>query len=106
MHNRWMDFSPEHDAEQHRYVLRAGLTVAAYSEYFDSDTVRTFYHTLTVPQYRGRGLAAVLTEYALDDTRRRGMTVDPSCWFVREFIETNAAEYGSLLTSAEPPGAP
>ncbi|MDJ0395777.1 GNAT family N-acetyltransferase [Rhodococcus sp. G-MC3] len=100
-----MEIRVEHQAEHHRFVLFVGLTEAAFSEYFDADTKRNFYHTVTLPQYRGRGLAAVLTEYALDDTRARGMTVVPACWFVNEFIETNAEKYANLLTSAESPGA-
>ncbi|MGA9872258.1 MAG: GNAT family N-acetyltransferase [Rhodococcus sp. (in: high G+C Gram-positive bacteria)] len=100
-----MDISTDHEPESHRFVLRLGTDIAAYSEYFDADTVRNFYHTVTLPEHRGRGYAAVLTERALDDTARDGMTVHPSCWFVREFIETNADRYGVLLTSDEPPAA-
>lgn len=102
MHNRGMDLTTEHQADHNRFVLRAGVEVAAYAEYFDTDGVRNFFHTVTLPQYRGRGFAAVLTEFALDDTRVRGLSVEPSCWFVREFIETNAAKYGDLVTSDEP----
>ena len=98
-----MEIRTEHDAAQHRFVLYVGEEIAAISEYFETEDQRTFFHTTTFPQYRGRGLAAVLTEYALDDARASGMTVVPSCWFVREFIETNSVKYGSLLTSAEPP---
>ncbi|AYJ50727.1 GNAT family N-acetyltransferase [Rhodococcus sp. P1Y] len=97
-----MDIRPEHDAAGHRFVLYADGDSAVISEYFDIDRRRNFFRTVTLGQYRGRGLAAVLTEYALDDTRRKGLSVVPSCWFVREFIETNAAAYGDLLTSAEP----
>lgn len=102
MHNRCVEIRTAHDAARHRFVLYVSEQVAAISEYFETKEQRTFFHTVTFPQYRGRGLAAVLTEYALDDTRTSGMTVVPSCWFVREFIETNTVEYGSLLTSAEP----
>nr|WP_296779976.1 GNAT family N-acetyltransferase [Rhodococcus sp. (in: high G+C Gram-positive bacteria)] len=100
-----METRVEHQPEQHRFVLYLGLTIAAVSEYFDVDSERNFYHTVTLPQYRGRGFAAVLTERALDDTREQGMTVMPSCWFVSEFIETNADRYASMITPAGPPAA-
>lgn len=98
-----MKIRTEHDSANNRFVLYIGANSAVVSEYFQNDRERTFYHTVTAPQYRGRGLAAVLTEYALDDTRAQGLSVVPSCWFVREFIETNSDRYAGLLTSAEPP---
>lgn len=97
MQNRPMEIRTENQPDQHRFVLTLGSELAAFSEYYDDDASRTFYHTVTLPQYRGRGLAAVLTEYALDDTLDRGLTAIPSCWFVKEFIETNADKYGRLL---------
>lgn len=101
-----MEIRTEHEPDRHRFVLYVGTEAAATSEYFDNATERNFYHTVTIPKYRGRGLAAVLTETALDDTRRQGLTVVPSCWFVREFIDTNPDTYGDLLTSPAPPDAP
>lgn len=92
-----MQIHIEHQPDQHRFVLTQDSESAAFSEYFDDATSRNFYHTVTLPQYRGRGLAAVLTEHALDDALEHGLSVIPSCWFVREFIETNPDKYGRLL---------
>lgn len=99
-----MNVRAEHDAERSRFVLYSDTEVAAVSEYFDVGDTRNFFHTVTLPQYRGRGYAAVLTEYALNDTRSHELFVQPSCWFVHEFIETNADNFGDLLTSPGSPG--
>jgi predicted GNAT family acetyltransferase len=93
----------ENRAEQSRFELSIGTEVASFSEYHDADGTRTFFHTVTSPAYRGRGLAAVLTEFALDDARAKGLTVVPSCWFVHEFIETNRDRYGDLLSGGGSP---
>jgi predicted GNAT family acetyltransferase len=47
---------------------------------------------------RGRGLGSELVRAALDDVRRRGATVVPTCWYVAEFIDAHP-EYGDLLAS-------
>lgn len=104
--NQEMDIATEHDAEQHRFILRAGVDIAAFSEYFDTDGARNFFHTVTFPHHRGRSYAAVLTEYALDQTAYAGLGVVPTCWFVREFIETNIERYGHLTETDPPSDAP
>jgi predicted GNAT family acetyltransferase len=53
-------------------------------------------HTVVDPSQRGRGLAAVLVRHALDDVRRDGRTVVPSCWYVADFIDAHP-EYRDLL---------
>ncbi len=44
-------------------------------------------HTVIDPDRRGRGLGDVLVEGVLADARARGNTVDPRCWFVREYLD-------------------
>jgi predicted GNAT family acetyltransferase len=53
-------------------------------------------HTVVDPSQRGRGLAAALVRHALDDVRRDGRTVVPSCWYVADFIDAHP-EYRDLL---------
>jgi predicted GNAT family acetyltransferase len=47
-------------------------------------------------QLSGRGLAKELVKHALDDARRRNLTVVPQCSFVASFIKRNP-EYEDLL---------
>jgi predicted GNAT family acetyltransferase len=46
-------------------------------------------HTFTVPEFRGRGLAAVVVQAALDDLLVESARLVPSCWFVAEFIDAH-----------------
>ena len=46
-------------------------------------------HTEVPEALRGQGLGEALTRAALDDARRRGMTVKPYCPFVSKYIESH-----------------
>ncbi|WP_042938968.1 GNAT family N-acetyltransferase [Rhodococcus sp. AW25M09] len=92
-----MSVTITHDHAQNRFEIYVGSEVAGHSEYLESDGIRTFHHTVTLPKFRGRGLAAALTEYALDDTRTQGLRLVPACWFVRDFIEATGDRYSDLV---------
>ncbi|QAY69680.1 GNAT family N-acetyltransferase [Xylanimonas protaetiae] len=49
--------------------------------------------TVTVPEFRGRGVAAMLARQALEDAIDDGKKVDALCWYVAEFIERNPRYY-------------
>jgi predicted GNAT family acetyltransferase len=86
----------EHQQDRQRFEIFDGDTLAGYSDYVEHDGVRDFNHTVTLPEFRGRGLAAKITEFALDDTRDAGAKVVPTCWFVRDFI-ASSDKYTDLL---------
>ena len=86
-----------HDSADRRFEIYVDSELAGYSEYLETDGTRTFHHTVTLPQFRGRGLAAALTEYALDDTSTQGLRVAPACWFVRDFIAAAGDRYTHLV---------
>lgn len=50
---------------------------------------RIFHHTVVDPAYGGRGLAGVLTEQALAETKAQGYTVVPVCTYVAGWIAKN-----------------
>ena len=52
-------------------------------------------HTATEPEFRQRGLAGAVTRAALDDVRRRGEKVHPSCPFAVTFLDEHP-EYADL----------
>lgn len=56
-------------------------------------------HTEIYPQWEGLGLAGILVAGALDDIRRRGMTVDPVCTYVIGYIQKHP-EYESLVANS------
>ncbi|MDV6264434.1 GNAT family N-acetyltransferase [Rhodococcoides yunnanense] len=86
-----------HDSADNRFEIHVDSQLAGYSEYIESDGVRTFHHTVTLPRFRGRGLAATLTEHALADTSTQGLRVVPACWFVRDFIAAAGDRYSDVV---------
>jgi uncharacterized protein len=84
-----------HD-DRARYELVLDGTVVSYADFHDDGDRVTFPHTVTLPQYQGRGFAAKVVRAALDDMRADDKTVVPLCWFVAQFIDENA-EYRDLL---------
>ena len=64
------------------------------------DDVVTVTHTGTDPAHRGKGIAAELTTFALDDIRSRGMKVRPLCPYTSAFIDSHPA-YANLLAPSD-----
>ncbi len=65
-------------------------------------------HTEVMEAYEGRGIAAALARFALDDARRRGLLVIASCPYVKRYLETHPDDLdivvGSASTAAEGDG--
>jgi uncharacterized protein len=85
-----------HDAERSRYELRLDGEVAVVADYRRRGGELSFTHTVTVPELRGRGLAAELVGHALAEAKREGDAVLPRCWFVSEYIDRHR-EYLPLV---------
>lgn len=87
--------------DQSRYEIRdeAGQ-YAGFTEYYLHGGVAAFIHTETEPGFEGRGLATTLVGQALDDVRRRGLTAEPFCSFVRAFIRKHPS-YRDLVPASE-----
>ena len=81
--------------EKSRYELVEDGKLVGVADYRAMGDTLAFPHTEIVPARRNQGLGHQLVKGALDDVRRRGAKVVPSCWFVAEFIEQNA-EYADL----------
>ncbi len=95
-----MDTEVIHNEVRSRYELQLEGQVAAYAEYVRRDGTIIFTHTFTVPPLREQGLAAIVVQHALDDSRRERLTVVPQCWYVAQFI-TAHPEYHSPLPVSE-----
>jgi uncharacterized protein len=85
-----------HEPDRSRYALRVDDELVGVADYVERDGVLVFPHTEILPTHRGRGLAAQLVQYALDDVRRSGRSVIASCWFVADFIDEHP-EYRDLV---------
>jgi predicted GNAT family acetyltransferase len=87
--------------ERHRYEIYDGDHRVGLSTYeLDRDTI-TFIHTEIDPAFGGRGLGKQLVAAELDDARRRGLAVLPSCPYVRKVIADDPATYLDLVPAAE-----
>ena len=81
--------------EAARYELEVDghTAIAAYHE---RDGVIYFSHTEVPPEAEGQGVGSALARGALDDARRRGLEVVPSCAFIAAFIRRHP-EYHDLV---------
>jgi hypothetical protein len=85
-----------HNPDESRYELYLDDELASVADYQSAGDHLDFDHTETADRFRGRGLAAELVGWALDDVRKRGSKVVASCWFVADFIADHP-EYRALL---------
>jgi len=83
------DITIQRNDEAGRYELSVGGELAAFTDVQRVGDTVVMPHTLTVPAFRGRGLAAQVVTAALDDLLAEGAHVEPTCWFVAEYIEAN-----------------
>jgi predicted GNAT family acetyltransferase len=79
-----------------RYELLIDGEVASYADFIDDGSKVVLPHTVTLPAFRNRGLAAKLVRATLDDLRIKARDVEPACWFVAEFIELHP-EYAEMV---------
>ena len=87
-----------HNAAKHRFELDVeGGSV--FTEYRLSSGVMTFFHTLTPPALRGRGLAGKVVQAALEFARAERLKVIPLCWYVNEHIKARP-EFRELLAQS------
>ncbi|WP_227984112.1 GNAT family N-acetyltransferase [Nocardia spumae] len=90
----------EHNTAATRYEIYIDDTLAGYADYTETaeggKRIRDLNHTLTFPEFRGRGVAGQLVEYALTDCRAAGFAVVPTCWYVEQYIGDHR-EYADLV---------
>lgn len=85
-----------HNVDRSRYELVVDDQVVGIADYDTVGEQLVFPHTEIEAALRGHGHGAALVRGALDDVRRRGHTVVPHCWFVRQFIDEHP-DYADLL---------
>lgn len=77
---------PVHLPESQRFEIDLGGGVAEIDYRINGDTI-AMYHTGVPPAYQGQGIAAVITEYALDWAKENGYKVNPLCSYIRIYIQ-------------------
>lgn len=93
------DITLADNPDRHRFELRIGPDVAAFSEYNVVKGALLFTHTEVSAAFEGKGLGGQLVAFALDEVRRRDLHAIPACPFVAAFIRKNP-EYLDVVTEA------
>jgi len=92
-----MEYEVKHVPESSRFEVELDDKVA-HADYHISGNVMTIFHVYTPPEYRGKGIAALVAKFALDYCRANNLKVIPQCPYMREYIHTHK-EYQDLLAS-------
>jgi predicted GNAT family acetyltransferase len=80
-----------HEPDASRYTLTINGQLAAVADYRINRGSISFTHTFTQVHLRGRGHAAELVEFAIDDVERNtDLRVVPMCWYVQEWFDEHA----------------
>jgi predicted GNAT family acetyltransferase len=70
-----------------RFEGRIDGELVGYLEYHRSEGVWALNHAFTFPAFRGRGVAAGVTEAALEAARAQGVKIRAICPFVADYLE-------------------
>lgn len=91
------DLRYEDQEDASRFALFDGDTLLAVLDYRDDGHSVSMTRAYTVPTFRGRGYAGVLTDRAIADLEQRGdRRVIPMCWYVAEWFDKNPERAGIL----------
>ena len=81
------DISISNQTGRQRYELAVDGELAGFVEYRLREGTLDLVHTEVLPHFEGRGLAGRLARFALDDARRQGRKVAPSCSYIARYVE-------------------
>lgn len=88
-------FANEPDAR--RYSMRDGDTLLGVLDYAANDSEIALTRAFTLPPFRGKGYAAELMEFAVNDIETSStLRIVPSCWYAAEWFERNPERAGLL----------
>ncbi|WP_042371287.1 GNAT family N-acetyltransferase [Streptacidiphilus neutrinimicus] len=81
------------DAPQaHRFEARIEGELVGFASYVREGDRVIYQHTVVGPAYEGLGIGGLLARTALEDGIRRGVTVEVTCPFIRDWL-TRHPEY-------------
>jgi hypothetical protein len=84
-----------HNAEQHRFEWLEDGTLCVLVYTLEAD-VMTITYTGVPEAVGGRGIAAELTQFALDTARAKGWKVHPVCSYAAAYVRRHS-EYQELV---------
>jgi hypothetical protein len=84
-----------------RFAMHVDGELVAVLDYSILGSAISLTRAFTVPAHRGKGYAADLTAYAVDEIERRGdLSVVPMCWYVAEWFDAHPERAGLLQRRA------
>ena len=87
-----------HEPDAKRYTLTIDGHLAALADYAVNGNSISFHHTYTQPALRGKGYAAEVVAFAIDDVEKTSTRrVVPMCWYVAQWFDEHP-ERAALLT--------
>lgn len=76
-----------HEPDAQRYTLRDGDELIAVLDYRLNGDAVSFTRSYTAPAHRGRGCAAELVAFAVDEVERTtARRIVPMCWYVADWF--------------------
>jgi hypothetical protein len=93
------EFSNETDAS--RYTMHIDGALVGVLDYSILGSAISLTRAFTVPAQRGRGLAAQLVEFAVNDIdATTELRIVPMCWYVADWFEAHPERSGLLQRRA------
>ncbi|QKT08429.1 N-acetyltransferase [Gordonia sp. X0973] len=94
------DLRIEHQPARERYEAHldeggSDLSVG-YIDYMSEPDTLVLTHTVVHDQFSGRGFAAELAKYVLDDARANGKKIVPVCSYIQGYVAKHP-EYADLV---------
>jgi len=77
-----------HEPDARRYTLTVDGHLAAVADYAVNGNSISFHHTFTQPHLRGKGYAADVVAFAVDDVEENSTRrIVPMCWYVAQWFD-------------------
>ncbi|MEJ3405488.1 GNAT family N-acetyltransferase [Rathayibacter sp. YIM 133350] len=77
-----------HEADARRYVMRVNGQLASTVEYSILGDAVSLTRAFTTPSMRGKGYAAEIVRYAVDDIEAgANRRIVPMCWYVSQWFD-------------------
>ncbi len=83
--------------ERQRYEAHLDGALAGVLDYVLRRERIILVHTEVTPEFEGRGVAAALTRFALDDARRLGRRVIVTCSYVKRYLARHPEDLGIVV---------
>ena len=80
-----------HEPDAKRYAMFLDGALVAVADYNVNGNAISFHHTFTNPNFRNKGYAAQVVEFAIADVEKNTTyRVVPMCWYVADWFDAHA----------------